>query len=390
MHDDQGPTLEAFIPRLDRHGGQERSTLEVLVRLARRGWRIRLFARSLEDWPVGLALEFRRVPVAWLRAQLLVNLGFAIWVAAARLFRRRDERRVSLTIGSAALAADVRVIQYLNDSYLDLVRRGDAPRPNARTLLHRAYQDVYLRWEAAVERWTLGRSRALIAIAARVADDLQARDLGQARVTVIHHAQPAALEPDDLPPAARTALAAIDRAREPIVLFVGALERKGISTALAALATVMDLPWRFWAVGDGDVARWRRQAADLGIEGRVEFFGPRYAMPFYPCADLFLLPSIYEPFGLVVAEAAMHGVTPLCSVECGAMELWPERAAWLFVAASEGAPRWGEALRRLLASPDERRRQGELARAAFARWSWDKATDAYERVLWDVLGAKGR
>ncbi|UCD10438.1 MAG: glycosyltransferase family 4 protein, partial [Nitrospinaceae bacterium] len=53
-----------------------------------------------------------------------------------------------------------------------------------------------------------------------------------------------------------------------------------------------------------------------------QFYGPSANTPmFYTAADIFALPTLYEPFGLVVLEAMSHGVPVLVSRFAGASEL---------------------------------------------------------------------
>jgi glycosyltransferase involved in cell wall biosynthesis len=149
------------------------------------------------------------------------------------------------------------------------------------------------------------------------------------------------------------------------------------------------LAWRFEVVGGGDLDAWRARAAALGLGGRVTFHGAGAAAPFYERADIFLLPSSYEPFGLVVTEAAAHGLTPVCSRQCGALELWPGRPEWLDLAADEPPARWTAALRRLLTSPVERAAVARQAQQAISARSWDEVAREYAALFRDVADGGG-
>jgi glycosyltransferase involved in cell wall biosynthesis len=121
-------------------------------------------------------------------------------------------------------------------------------------------------------------------------------------------------------PAERTALGLGDR---KVVLFVGRmLERKGAQYLLEAAAAIRrgGLDLTVLLVGDGPMrATWERRAQTL-LPGAVRFLGSRALddLPlFYQLADLFVLPSVEEVWGLVVNEAALAGLPLIVSDSCG-------------------------------------------------------------------------
>lgn len=101
------------------------------------------------------------------------------------------------------------------------------------------------------------------------------------------------------------------------LLCVAAVTRhKGHDLLLAALATLRDLPWRVDFVGRLDreadfVASLVQQAARLGVGDRVSLSGPRVGADLaqsYAAADVLVLASHAETYGMVVTEALAHGL----------------------------------------------------------------------------------
>ena len=78
-------------------------------------------------------------------------------------------------------------------------------------------------------------------------------------------------------------------------------------------------------------ADWKQRALQLGVENRVVWTGTLSAeemASWYACADVFLLPSLYEGLSHMLLEAAMHGVASIASPAGGNAEgrqLFPER-----------------------------------------------------------------
>jgi glycosyltransferase involved in cell wall biosynthesis len=103
---------------------------------------------------------------------------------------------------------------------------------------------------------------------------------------------------------------------------------KGHDVLLAALTAVRDLPWHCACVGSLDrdpdfVDRVARQARDSGIADRVVFTGPRTGAALdatYAAADLLVLASRGETYGMVVTEALARGLPVIATAVGGLPE----------------------------------------------------------------------
>lgn len=106
---------------------------------------------------------------------------------------------------------------------------------------------------------------------------------------------------------------------EPVVLFVGRLiNKKGVDILLEAFARVVqNVPSQLLIAGDGpERTKLEEQAARLRVNDRVHFVGfqqPKDLPRFYCAADLFVLPSRTEPWGVVVMEALASGLPVVVS-----------------------------------------------------------------------------
>lgn len=162
------------------------------------------------------------------------------------------------------------------------------------------------------------------------------------------------------------------------LLSVGTLvPRKGHDLLLAALAALQDLPWHLTIVGDdtrdpATAHALQAAARRAGLAQRVTFAGALDAASLsahYARADLFVLASRHEGFGMAFAEAVARGL-PVLGTRAGAIpEAVPAGAALLV--PPDDVPALTAALRSLLADGDARRRLAEAARAAagtLPRW----------------------
>jgi glycosyltransferase involved in cell wall biosynthesis len=130
------------------------------------------------------------------------------------------------------------------------------------------------------------------------------------------------------------------------LLSVGAITpRKGFDVLITALAMLDDPNWRLTIAGALDrdaktVAALRSQIETQGLENRVTLAGTVVQATlarFYESADLFVLPSHYEGYGMVLAEAMASGLAIVCTTGGAAAETVPETAAIKVAPGDPGA-----------------------------------------------------
>ncbi len=125
---------------------------------------------------------------------------------------------------------------------------------------------------------------------------------------------------------------ALDTNDDPLLLFVGRIQPlKGVDVAVEALARLNRTDARLWIVGGAsgqqggrEVDRVRRLISSLGLESRVRFIAPKphhLLSTYYRAADVCLVPSRSESFGLVALEAAACGVPTVASAVGGLLSL---------------------------------------------------------------------
>lgn len=110
----------------------------------------------------------------------------------------------------------------------------------------------------------------------------------------------------------------------PLILFVGSgFARKGVPSLLRALAAMRNRDAHLLVVGrDKQQAAMQRLAHELDLSSRVHFAGGQPDVrPFYGAADVFALPTLYDPFPNAALEALACGLPVLTSPDCGAAEL---------------------------------------------------------------------
>jgi glycosyltransferase involved in cell wall biosynthesis len=165
------------------------------------------------------------------------------------------------------------------------------------------------------ERQALALTRGVIVTSATTARRLADFDVPENKIRVVRPGV-----------AAQTFSVCRPRGAPPSLLCVASLTpRKGQDVLLRALARLRHLRWRLRLVGpERDPAfsrRLRRLARAFCLADRVSLAGalaPARLRREYRAADLFVLPSHHEGFGMVVAEAAAYGL-PIVASDAGAI-----------------------------------------------------------------------
>lgn len=156
---------------------------------------------------------------------------------------------------------------------------------------------------------------------------------------------------------------------------------KGHEILLRALARVPDQEWRLTCAGsvtrDPETAsRVLETTARLGLNTRVTFAGDLDAEALAACyarADIFVLPTLGETYGMAVAEALAHGL-PVVSTATGAIPELVGDAGGLIVAPGD-EDALADALSRVLGDPALRLQLAEGAQRAGGRLpTWEQAS----------------
>lgn len=183
----------------------------------------------------------------------------------------------------------------------------------------------------------------------------------------------------------------------PVVLFVGRLEPlKGADILLQAAAIAeVDRPLTLLIVGGdgragatgGEQERLQRLAAELGIVAQVRFVGPvdRSLLPtYYRAADVCVVPSYYESFGLVAVEALASGV-PVIATRVGGLSYTVQDGRTGYLVPWRCAEPFAERLEVLLANADLRARFRRAARDSVRQFAWSavaaRVAAVYESLL---------
>jgi glycosyltransferase involved in cell wall biosynthesis len=172
----------------------------------------------------------------------------------------------------------------------------------------------------------------------------------------------------------------------PIVLYVGRIAAgKGIEHLLEAVRQIPDAHLVISGPDDGHgtSAIVRRSQEASATAGRVHTLAMTDELPtqLYPQADVFVLASAGESFGMVAAEAAAAGTPVIVSDRCGIAGFFGTDEALVVPYERDAVV---GAIRRVLSDSSLRERLASGGVAAARRTSWDQVTDVQEQIYREV------
>jgi glycogen synthase len=312
-------------------GGLARHVRKLAESLAARGVEVHVLARGLEESPPeeeadGVVIHRLREPerpreltefVAWIEHMNADMLAAGVEVGDRHSFDVVHGHDWLVAVAGDHLAKRFRCPLVVTIHATEYGRHQGWVDKHPQSYIH------------GVERWMANRAERVITCSAYMREHVaDIYGLEEERITVIPNGiDPSELVPVDDLETLRSRFAARD---ERLVLLVGRLVyEKGFQLALEALPGLIERlgKVRFIVAGSGTAEReLRQQARELGLDGHGTFLGwigDDVLHSLYRIADLTVVPSIYEPFGLVALEAMASGCPCLVADTGGLREVVP-------------------------------------------------------------------
>ena len=239
-------------------------------------------------------------------------------------------------------------------------------------------------FDATLTRGVVSGAKLVIVSSSRERDELVTSGIDPSRIRIRGNAFPEPPPPGDGDP-----LEDIVPAGAPVALYVGRIAaEKGVEHLVEAARALPDLHVVLAGPDDrhGTLAIVEAARVDSRTAGRVHLLPPTPGPPFdlYRRADVFVLASGGENFGLVAAEAASVGTPVVVSDRTGVASSFAEGEA--LVVPYEAAATV-EAVARVLGDDALRRALAEGARRAATRSTWDAVVGAQVAIYEEALGS---
>ncbi|HEX8950044.1 MAG TPA: glycosyltransferase family 4 protein [Dissulfurispiraceae bacterium] len=174
-----------------------------------------------------------------------------------------------------------------------------------------------------------------------------------------------------------------------LLLFVGSgFKRKGLAALIDAAALVKRNDIRVIVIGKGDTAAYESLAGELGVRDRIVFLPPQKEIErFYAASDLFVLPTLYDPFSNATLEAMAAGIPVITTKANGVAELVEEGREGLTVSNPLDTKELAGKIESSLAGLGP---MGENARRKAEGFPIERAAVEFTEVIRRTVGARTR
>lgn len=372
-------SITAVSQFITRNHGQGKINLELLVRLLERGYGIRAVCSWLDDEVANDSraiwdriLVSHRLPTNWLRCEA---------------FRYQAERRLSQNrqvdinnVAAAIRPSIVNIAMFVHSAW-----RYSQWRPAAWKGPNSALQSAFTLHQSQLEKRAFGMTRWVVALSDQVKNEvIEYCGVDEAKVLVIPPGVDSQLfrplEPATQNPL-RSACKISEHDDRQLAIFVGEIRsvRKNLDLVFKLMTFKPDL--LLAVLGSTSGSPYPGMASKLKVADRVFFLGQRNDVPHLMSgADVFVFPTHYEPFGLVVTEAMACAVPVIVTQQAGsACVVEHQREGWLL---KDGADIEGlESAIDQVRDPAIRAAAASAARKRSEGLTWDRMADQYEALL---------
>lgn len=359
-------------PSIVKGDGQGRVNYEIAWEAIRRQHHVTLItSRLAPELQQNSQANWLEIPVKGWPTYLLREIVFA-WRSAQWL--RKHSREVDLVISNGAVTwakGNVNLVPFVHSAWL----LSPLHISRVRRDFYGFYHWLYTLFNARLEKKAFCKSQVVVAVSQRVKQELLDIGVPKESIRVIL----CGVDLQEFSPgyADRKKLGLPEQV--PLALFVGDIRtnRKNLDTVLHALVQVPELHLAVvGTAGTTKISPYPPLAAHLELSERVHFLENHPVSEVMRAVDLFVFPSRYEPFGLVVIEAMASALPIITATTTGAAELVTPECG-VVLSNSEDTKALAQVLNTLANTPELRSRMGKAAREIAEQHSWASMGESY-------------
>lgn len=364
--------------KIKKGDGQGRVNYEVAQEAIRRGYQLTLLASEVApELLENSAVNWISIPVEGYPSEFIRNFIFAK-KSADWLGKNRGNLDLIKVNGAITMsAADVNAVHFVHSSWW----RSPVHISRSRKDFYGLYQWLFTAANSYWEKQAFSQAKSIIAVSEKVAKELVSIGVPRQKIRVIVNG----VDLQEFTPGvtSRSLLGLPENVN--LALFAGdiRISRKNLDTVLHALVKVPEL--HLAVVGGTQDSPYPAMAKALNISERVHFLGYRHDMPqIQRASDLFVFPSRYEPFGLVVIEAMASGLPVITATTTGAADLLNPDSG-IVLEDCDDVEALARALQLLDSDRSLRQQMGKVARTIAEQHSWSTMAQTYLNIFEELI-----
>ncbi|MBL7169818.1 MAG: glycosyltransferase family 4 protein [Candidatus Aenigmarchaeota archaeon] len=174
--------------------------------------------------------------------------------------------------------------------------------------------------------------------------------------------------------------------KDTLILFVGnPFDRKGLEFVIKSLPKVNHKKIKLLVIGRkevSDMSYYNNLSKKLKVENKIKFIGLTPELNKYlASSDIFIFPTLYEPFGLVILEAMASGISVITSKYAGATELIDNMKDGIILEDPKDYNKIADKINYLLNDKKRMKTMGKRARKKAEKYSWNAAAEKMLKVF---------
>jgi UDP-glucose:(heptosyl)LPS alpha-1,3-glucosyltransferase len=364
----------AFVLSKCHAAGSSKNVLEVSRHFSKKGHEVHIFANTCD--PLGENMRFHKIPS--------VTSNYLIRESVTSLLETLILKGYvfDVTVSQPAryLFPDVSHVRFITK--LAVEQTGAKPSLSSKVSI-------------AAEKLGLAKSRKIIAMSNAVRDDLvKEYNIPEEKISVVYDG----VNTKDFSPRNRKTFSGEIRDRlgidgsAVVVSFVGnPFSRKGVEHIVRALPMINEKNLKVIITGKDDPSRYKEISEKLGVSDKIiwNIGTSREVNKILGASDIFVFPTVYEPFGLVVTEAMASGVPPVVSKCAGAAELIEDGKEGMLLDNPKDQKEIAGKINYLIDN-NLFKKMGNAARAKAEQYTWERTAEDMLAVFEDVIKLKKR
>lgn len=357
--------------------GSSRYVIETAKYFSKKGHLVHLFATSCD--PINDRIKFHKIPyfgVNFLTKELCISLFHTL-----NMLKWSKFFDIRLAQPTRYFSPNVCEMQFVYREWIKTMIKNNLLRPT----------NIGSRITPLVERHNLKKSKAIIAISESVKNEVLKNypNIPEDKVYVVY----SGVNLKEFNPEHRKKYLKEIREKHHIpiddllLIFVGnPFERKGLEFVIRAFAKLKFKNITLLVSGKDDPTPYQKLARKLGVNDKIRYnigLTPEI-YKYFAASDIFVFPTLYEPFGLVILEAMASGLPVIVSEIAGAAELIENWKDGVKLQNPKNYMEMVDKLNALIEDDDLRKKLGKNARKKAEKYSWEVTAKQMLEVFEEV------